>query len=76
MQQLTEWMMQDEERLNNLYSLLDQLDHDQEIIEQEKIQEEIIRIQMEDEAWYAEYEEAQADMTRFLADYEAKKDEF
>jgi hypothetical protein len=31
---------------------------------------------MEDEAWYAEYEEAQADMTRFLADYEAKKDEF
>jgi hypothetical protein len=69
-------MMQDEERLNNLYSLLDQLDHDQEIIEQEKIQEEIIRIQMEDEAWYAEYEEAQADMTRFLADYEAKKDEF
>jgi hypothetical protein len=70
MQQLTEWMMQDEERMNSLHSLLDQLDHDQELIDQEKIQEEIVRIQMADAAWYADYEEAQAEMARFLVDYE------
>lgn len=31
---------------------------------------------MEDEAWYAEYEEAQADMARFLTEYELKKQEY
>jgi hypothetical protein len=76
MQELTEFMIADANTLNNLYSLLDQLDHDQELIDQEKREEEIIRIQMEDEAWYAEYERVQIEMDEFLVDYEEKKEEY
>jgi len=76
MQQLIEWMISDANSLNNLYSLLDQLDHDQELIDEEKRQEEIIRIQLEDAAWYTEYERVQTEQAQFLEDYEEKKQEY
>jgi cell division protein FtsB len=41
-----------EKTLTTLFSLITQLDYEQEVINEEKRQEEIARIQMEDQMWY------------------------
>ena len=38
--------------------------------------EEIARIALEDEQWYANYEKVQEEFDRFMADYEEKKAEY
>jgi len=65
-----------EKTLTNLFSLITQLDYEQEVINEEKRQEEIARIQMEDQMWYQEYEKIQEDFNTFMANFEEKKDEF
>lgn len=76
MQDLMEAMIDNQNELSNLYSLLDQLDHDQELINDEKAQEAIERILLEDELWLQEYERVQEEMAQFQEDYEEKKYEY
>lgn len=76
MQQLLEHMMDNSNALASLNSLLDQLDHAQQVIDEEKRAEELERMAVEDAQWYVEYERVQEDMARFQEDYEAKKDDY